>query len=58
MRPDLEEWAEEHGYVHCICSRCGKHFWTDSGDPCPNGCFDNANEDENGDAEATGLPSE
>jgi len=40
MRDSLLDWADDHGYVHCICPRCHRHFWTDSGDPCPSGCFD------------------
>ena len=40
MSRDMEQWADDHGYARRRCSRCGKVFWTDSDEGCPNGCFE------------------
>jgi hypothetical protein len=40
INESIEDWADAHGYMHRICPRCHKHYWTDSDEPCPHGCYD------------------
>jgi hypothetical protein len=31
---ERERWAEDHGYYHFTCNRCGVSGWTDSTPEC------------------------
>ncbi len=34
MLPEMEEWAEDHGYSRYRCPNCKYTFWTDSAVVC------------------------
>ena len=42
---DLEDWGEQHGYVHYTCPVCGRGFSTD-GDPRGECCGTEEDEDD------------
>ncbi len=40
MSDDMQEWAEDHGYERALCPHCKSVYYSDSREPCPNGCDD------------------
>lgn len=43
---EREEWADDHGYYHYTCRKCGKSGWTDTSPECDCGGDNEAKEDE------------